>query len=119
MKGIINDSFMLKNKTAKKLYEKVKDLPIIDYHCHLSPKMIAENYKFRNVGELFLGGDHYKWRQMRTHGIEEKYITGDADDYEKFLAFARASASFSATRAATPSFARSSAVPSLLPATVM
>ena len=90
MKGIINDSFMLKNKTAKKLYEKVKDLPIIDYHCHLSPKMIAENYKFRNVGELFLGGDHYKWRQMRTHGIEEKYITGDADDYEKFLAFARA-----------------------------
>ena len=90
MKGIINDSFMLKNKTAKKLYEKVKDLPIIDYHCHLSPKMIAENYKFRNVGELFLGGDHYKWRQMRTHGIVEKYITGDADDYEKFLAFARA-----------------------------
>ena len=89
MKGIINDAFMLKNKTAKRLYEKVKDLPIIDYHCHLSPKMIAENYRFKNVGELFLGGDHYKWRQMRTHGIEEKYITGDAEDYEKFLAFAR------------------------------
>ena len=88
MKGIINDSFMLKSKTAKKLYSRVKDLPIIDYHCHLSPKMISENYKFRNVGELFLGGDHYKWRQMRTHGIEEKYITGDASDYEKFLKFA-------------------------------
>ena len=88
MKGIINDSFMLRSKTAKKLYSMVKDLPIIDYHCHLSPKMISENYKFRNVGELFLGGDHYKWRQMRTHGIEEKYITGDASDYEKFLKFA-------------------------------
>ena len=89
MKGIINESFMLRTKTARKLYETVKDLPIIDYHCHLSPKMIAENYRFANVGELFLGGDHYKWRQMRTHGIEEKYITGEADYHEKFLAFAR------------------------------
>ena len=88
MKGIINESFMLRTKTARKLYEAVKDLPIIDYHCHLSPKMIAENYRFANVGELFLGGDHYKWRQMRTHGIEEKYITGEADYHEKFLAFA-------------------------------
>ena len=89
MKGIINERFMLRTKTARKLYEAVKDLPIIDYHCHLSPKMIAENYRFANVGELFLGGDHYKWRQMRTHGIEEKYITGEADYHEKFLAFAR------------------------------
>ncbi len=87
--SFINDNFMLKNETAKKLYEKVKDLPIIDYHCHLDPKMIAENRKFKNAYELFLGGDHYKWRQMRTNGIEEKYITGDADDYEKFKAFAR------------------------------
>ena len=86
--GIINDNFMLKSETAKKLYDEVKDLPIIDYHCHLSPKMIAENYKFKNAFDLFLGGDHYKWRQMRTNGIEEKYITGDADDYEKFRAFA-------------------------------
>ncbi len=86
--SFINDSFMLKNKTAKKLYEKVKDLPIIDYHCHISPKMIAENYKFKNAFELFLGGDHYKWRQMRTNGIDEYYITGDADDYEKWLKFA-------------------------------
>ena len=84
----IKDDFMLKNKTAKRLYAAVKDLPIIDYHCHLSPKMIAEDYKFKNAYDLFLGGDHYKWRQMRSNGIEEKYITGDADEYEKFVAFA-------------------------------
>ena len=87
--NFINDNFMLKTKTAKKLYAMVKDLPIIDYHCHLSPKMIAENYKFKNAYDLFLGGDHYKWRQMRTNGIDEEYITGGADEYEKFLAFAK------------------------------
>ncbi len=87
--SFINDGFMLKGKTARALYEAVKDLPIIDYHCHLSPKMIAENYKFKNAYDLFLGGDHYKWRQMRTNGIDEKYITGDGDEYEKFLAFAK------------------------------
>ncbi len=86
--SFINDTFMLKNKTAVELYESVKDLPIIDYHCHISPKMIAENHRFRNAFELFLGGDHYKWRQMRTNGVEERYITGDADDYEKWVAFA-------------------------------
>lgn len=84
----INDNFMLKNKTSQKLYDMVKDLPIIDYHCHLEAKKIAENYKFKNAYDLFLSGDHYKWRQMRTHGIDEKYITGNADDYEKFAAFA-------------------------------
>ncbi|MBE7027748.1 MAG: glucuronate isomerase [Ruminococcaceae bacterium] len=89
MMSFINDSFMLKTKTAKRLYDKVKDLPIIDYHCHISPKMIAENYKFKNAFELFLGGDHYKWRQMRTNGIDEYYITGDADDYEKWEKFAQ------------------------------
>lgn len=87
--SFINEDFMLKNETAKELYAAVKDLPIIDYHCHLSPKLIAENHRFKNACELFLGGDHYKWRQMRTNGIDERYITGDADDYEKFLAFAR------------------------------
>lgn len=87
--SFINDNFMLKNETAKKLYDAVKDLPIIDYHCHISPKMIAENYKFKNATELFLGGDHYKWRQMRTNGVDEKYITGNAPDYEKWLAFAK------------------------------
>ncbi len=87
--SFINDNFMLKGDTAKKLYAQVKDLPIIDYHCHLSPKLIAEDYKFRNAFDLFLGGDHYKWRQMRTNGIDEEYITGGADEYEKFKAFAR------------------------------
>ena len=85
----INDNFMLKTETARRLYAQVKDLPIIDYHCHLSPKMIAEDYRFRNAFDLFLGGDHYKWRQMRTNGIDEEYITGGADEYEKFKAFAR------------------------------
>ena len=87
--SFINDNFMLQTETARKLYAAVKDLPIIDYHCHLSPKMIAENYKFRNAFDLFLGGDHYKWRQMRTNGIDEEYITGGADEYEKFKAFAK------------------------------
>ena len=87
--SFINDNFMLKTETARKLYAAVKELPIIDYHCHLSPKMIAEDYKFRNAFDLFLGGDHYKWRQMRTNGIDEEYITGNADEYEKFLAFAK------------------------------
>ena len=88
--SFINDDFMLKTKTAKELYNDfAKDMPIIDYHCHLSPKMIADNYKFKNAYDLFLGGDHYKWRLMRSNGIDEKYITGDADDYEKFEAFAK------------------------------
>lgn len=87
--SFINDDFMLRNKTAKKLFKAVKDLPIIDYHCHISPKMIADNYKFKNAFELFLGGDHYKWRQMRTNGVDEKFITGDADDYDKWMAFAK------------------------------
>ncbi len=85
----MDKNFMLKNKTARKLYDAVKDLPIIDYHCHISPKMIAENHKFKNAFELFLGGDHYKWRQMRTNGIDERFITGDADDYEKWEAFCK------------------------------
>lgn len=88
--GLINDDFMLKGKTAKILYhEYAENMPIIDYHCHLSPRMISENYKFRNAFDLFLSGDHYKWRLMRAAGIEEKYVTGDADDYEKFAAFAK------------------------------
>ena len=86
--SFIKDDFMLKNKTAKKLYSMVKDLPIIDYHCHLNPKMIAENYQFRNAFDLFLGGDHYKWRQMRTNGVTEDFVTGDKDEFEKFKKFA-------------------------------
>lgn len=87
--SFINDDFMLKNETAKKLYSYVKDLPIIDYHCHISPKMIAEDYVFADAYELFLGGDHYKWRQMRSNGIDEKFITGDSANYEKWLCFAK------------------------------
>ena len=87
--SFINDNFMLKTKAARRLYKAVEKLPIIDYHCHLSPKMIAEDYKFRNAYDLFLGGDHYKWRQMRTNGIDEEYITGSADEYEKFREFAK------------------------------
>ena len=86
--SFINDDFMLKNETARELFALVRDLPIIDYHCHILPEMIAKNYKFKNAYELFLGGDHYKWRQMRTNGIDEEYITGDADDYEKWEKFA-------------------------------
>ena len=87
--SFINDNFMLKNNMAKILYNQVKDLPIIDYHCHVSPKMIAKNYKFKNAYDLFLGGDHYKWRLMRSNGIDEEYITGSADDFEKWCAFAK------------------------------
>ena len=87
--SIITNEFMLKNKTAVELYEHVKDLPIIDYHCHISPKLIAENYQFKNAFDLFLSGDHYKWRQMRTNGVDEKFITGDADEFDKWMEFAK------------------------------
>ncbi len=88
--GIINENFMLKNKTAKELYyDFAENLPIIDYHCHLSPKMIAEDHRFKNAYELFLGGDHYKWRQMRSNGIMEEMITGDGDEFDKWMGFAR------------------------------
>ena len=83
--GIVNDSFILTNETGRRLFHTyAKDLPIIDYHCHLSPAMMAEDHRFANATELFLGGDHYKWRQMRTHGVDEKFITGDGEDYAKF-----------------------------------
>lgn len=88
--GIINDSFMLTNETGKRLFfDYAKDMPIIDYHCHLVPEMIAKDYKFKDAYDLFLGGDHYKWRQMRSFGIDEEYITGNGDRYEKWLGFAR------------------------------
>ncbi len=84
---------LLKTKYAERLYGEVKDLPIIDYHCHLSPKEIYEDRQFGNIGEMWLSGDHYKWRLMRAYGIDERYITGDADYREKFLAFAKAAGS--------------------------
>lgn len=85
IKAFLDDNFLLQTETAQNLYhEHAAKLPIIDYHCHLDPKMVAENHKFSSITELWLGGDHYKWRGMRTNGIAEKYITGDASDWEKF-----------------------------------
>lgn len=86
--GIINDGFLLKSDTAKRLYEAAKDMPIIDYHCHIDPREIYENRRFDNITQVWLGGDHYKWRLMRSNGVTEDEITGDADDYTKFLRFA-------------------------------
>lgn len=86
----INKDFLLENETAKKLYHKYcEELPIIDYHCHLNPMEIAENKKFRNITELWLGGDHYKWRLIRACGVPENEITGDASDWTKFYNFAK------------------------------
>jgi glucuronate isomerase len=82
--ALITENFLLDTKTAVALYHNyAKDLPIIDYHCHLPPRQVAENHRFANLAEIWLGGDHYKWRLMRTNGIDEKYITGDAGDWEK------------------------------------
>lgn len=90
MKKFMDDNFLLESETAEKLYHKyAKEMPIYDYHCHLSPKEIYEDKKFRNITEAWLGGDHYKWRAMRSNGVEEKYITGDSEDYDKFMAWAR------------------------------
>ena len=90
MKSIINDNFLLKTPTAQKLYhDYAKEMPIIDYHCHLDPKMIAENYQFSDLTEVWLGGDHYKWRAMRGNGVPEEYITGSRDSYEKFEKWAQ------------------------------
>lgn len=87
--SFINKDFMLHSETAKELFHSyAENLPIIDYHCHLDPKVIAEDYQFRNITDLFLGGDHYKWRAMRSNGVDEKYITGDASDREKFQKWA-------------------------------
>jgi glucuronate isomerase len=89
MKQFMGKSFLLENEIAEKLYEEyAKDMPIFDYHCHLSAKEIFEDRQFSSIGSLWLGGDHYKWRLMRAKGIAEKYITGTASDYEKFIAFA-------------------------------
>ncbi len=85
MGTFIGKDFMLTNDTARELYhEHAARQPIIDYHCHLIPAQIAGNHQFRNLADIWLGGDHYKWRAMRGNGIGEEYITGDKPDYEKF-----------------------------------
>ena len=84
MKKFMGDDFLLNSELAVKIFNEMKNLPIIDYHCHLEPKEIADNLRFKNITEIWLYGDHYKWRLMRANGIEEQYITGNASDYEKF-----------------------------------
>ena len=88
-KPFMDENFLLETDTARNLYRAAKVMPIYDYHCHLIPSQIAENKQFKDITEIWLGGDHYKWRQMRTLGIEEKYITGDASNYDKYLAWAK------------------------------
>ncbi len=89
-RSVVNDGFLLRTKTARRLYEKyAENRPIIDYHCHLDPKRIAENTPFESLTDLFLGGDHYKWRAMRSFGADEEYITGGADPRDKFRAYAK------------------------------
>ena len=89
MKRFLDKDFLLETETAKRLFhEFAENMPIIDYHCHLNPKEIYEDMKYNNITEVWLGGDHYKWRQMRSNGVEEKYITGDASDKDKFIKWA-------------------------------
>jgi len=85
----ITENFLLQNDAAVRLYhDYAKDLPIIDYHCHLPPQQVAEDHRFRNLAEIWLAGDHYKWRLLRANGVPERLITGDASDWEKLLAWA-------------------------------
>ncbi|GHN02315.1 uronate isomerase [Cytophagales bacterium WSM2-2] len=91
MSTFLTEDFLLQNDFAKTLYHQyAKDQPIIDYHCHLSPEDIAKNRQFENISAVWLAGDHYKWRAMRTLGVNEKYITGNASDEEKFSQWAQA-----------------------------
>jgi glucuronate isomerase len=90
MSLFIGDDFLLETTTARELYNGfARDLPIIDYHCHLSPELMAADHQFRSITEIWLDGDHYKWRAMRAMGVPERLITGDASDWEKFEAWAR------------------------------
>ncbi len=90
-KPLITEDFLLENKSAKILYrDYAKDKPIIDYHCHIQPREIAENKRWDNIAQIWLGGDHYKWRLMRALGIDESFITGGAPELEKFRTFAGA-----------------------------
>lgn len=85
MKTFMDKDFLLSTPTAQELYHNhAAKMPIIDYHCHLIPQMVAEDHQFQSLTEIWLGGDHYKWRAMRTNGVDEKFCTGDASDWEKF-----------------------------------
>ena len=88
-KPFIHENFLLQSETAQHLFhDHAKKLPIIDYHCHLNPQEVASDHKFRSITELWLGGDHYKWRALRTNGVAENFITGDASDWDKFQKWA-------------------------------
>lgn len=89
MSNFMNEDFLLKSKVSRKLFhEYAEKMPVLDYHCHINPREIAEDRQFENITQVWLGGDHYKWRFMRSCGVEEKYITGDASDKEKFMKWA-------------------------------
>lgn len=88
MKAFLDDDFLLATPTARRLYQVARSMPILDYHCHLDPKEIAQDRRFENITQVWLGGDHYKWRLMRANGVDEAYITGDAPDREKFQKWA-------------------------------
>jgi glucuronate isomerase len=90
MKEFMSDDFLLESESAKKLFAVADKEPIFDYHCHLSPEEIYRDEPFGDIAALWLGGDHYKWRAMRSCGIDEKYITGESSGYEKFKAWAEA-----------------------------
>jgi glucuronate isomerase len=90
MKPFVHEDFLLETDTARELYHgTAKALPIIDYHCHLSPQQMADDHRFRSITEVWLEGDHYKWRAMRTNGVPEQFCSGDASDFDKFEAWAR------------------------------
>ncbi len=90
MKAFMDENFLLENKAAEELYhDYARDLPIIDYHCHLQPSEIAADRQFENMTKIWLDGDHYKWRAMRAYGVDERYCTGDASDFEKFEKWAQ------------------------------
>ena len=89
MKAFMDEDFLLQTGVAKKLYhDYAAKMPVLDYHCHINPREIAEDRQFENITQVWLGGDHYKWRFMRSCGVDEKYITGDASDKEKFMKWA-------------------------------
>ncbi len=90
MKAFMDEDFLLSTETARRLFHNYAErMPVVDYHCHISPREIAEDKKFDNITQVWLGGDHYKWRQMRSDGVEEYYITGNAPDKEKFMKWAK------------------------------
>ncbi|HSF45137.1 MAG TPA: glucuronate isomerase, partial [Chitinophagaceae bacterium] len=91
MKQFLDENFLLDNTAAEQLYHGyAREMPIIDYHNHLSPQLIAEDHCFENLTQAWLNGDHYKWRGMRWNGVDEKYCTGNSGDWEKFEQWAAA-----------------------------